>query len=84
MHLVGHDSHKHFFSTAPDGPPENVTVLATSPHSINVSWSEPAIITGPMSYLIDVTSVRQPCFTQWLYRCLGVFNTTATEIAGQT
>ncbi|NWX15592.1 PTPRQ phosphatase, partial [Aegotheles bennettii] len=41
----------------PDGPPENVTVLATSPHSINVSWSEPVMITGPTCYLIDVTSV---------------------------
>ncbi|XP_071408259.1 phosphatidylinositol phosphatase PTPRQ isoform X1 [Pithys albifrons albifrons] len=42
---------------SPDGPPENVTVLATSPQSINISWSEPAIITGPTCYLIDVTSV---------------------------
>ncbi|XP_054688920.1 phosphatidylinositol phosphatase PTPRQ isoform X5 [Grus americana] len=42
---------------APDGPPENVTVLATSPHSINISWSEPVIITGPTCYLIDITSV---------------------------
>lgn len=57
-----------FFPTAPEGPPENVTVLATSPHSINVSWSEPAVITGPMSYLIDVTSVRQLCFTLSGYR----------------
>lgn len=74
MHFVGYDSFTYtfFFSTAPDGPPENVTVLATSPHSINVSWSEPAIITGPTSYLIDVTSVRQPCFTQCLYRWLGI------------
>lgn len=51
-----------FFSTAPDGPPENVTVLATSPHSINISWSEPLIITGPTCYLIDITSVRQLWF----------------------
>ncbi|XP_021240934.1 phosphatidylinositol phosphatase PTPRQ isoform X5 [Numida meleagris] len=42
---------------APDGPPENVTVLATSPHSINISWSEPVVITGPTCYLIDITSV---------------------------
>ncbi|XP_075603768.1 phosphatidylinositol phosphatase PTPRQ isoform X5 [Balearica regulorum gibbericeps] len=42
---------------APDSPPENVTVLATSPHSINISWSEPVIITGPTCYLIDITSV---------------------------
>ncbi|KAF2974736.1 hypothetical protein EK904_001603 [Melospiza melodia maxima] len=59
---VGYGSSSPWISTqtlpgSPDGPPENVTVLATSPHSINVSWSEPAIITGPTSYLIDVTSV---------------------------
>lgn len=42
---------------APDGPPENVYVMATSPFSINISWHEPAIITGPMFYLIDVKSV---------------------------
>ncbi|OWK63035.1 Phosphatidylinositol phosphatase PTPRQ [Lonchura striata] len=59
---VGYGSSSPWISTqtlpgSPDAPPENVTVLATSPHSINVSWSEPAIITGPTSYLIDVTSV---------------------------
>ncbi|XP_047723295.1 phosphatidylinositol phosphatase PTPRQ [Prionailurus viverrinus] len=42
---------------APDGPPENVYVVATSPFSINISWSEPATITGPTFYLIDVKSV---------------------------
>uniref|UniRef100_A0A8D0GQE2 Phosphatidylinositol phosphatase PTPRQ n=1 Tax=Sphenodon punctatus TaxID=8508 RepID=A0A8D0GQE2_SPHPU len=41
----------------PDGPPENVTVGATSPHSINISWNEPLIITGPTFYLIEITSV---------------------------
>nr|XP_025140189.1 phosphatidylinositol phosphatase PTPRQ isoform X5 [Bubalus bubalis] len=41
----------------PDGPPENVHVVATSPFSINISWSEPAVITGPTFYLIDVKSV---------------------------
>ncbi|NXA76155.1 PTPRQ phosphatase, partial [Thryothorus ludovicianus] len=59
---VGYGSSSPWISTqtlpgSPDGPPENVTVLATSPHSINISWSEPAVITGPTSYLIDVTSV---------------------------
>lgn len=43
---------------APDGPPENVRVVATSPYGINISWSEPAVITGPTFYLIDVKSVR--------------------------
>ncbi|XP_074868405.1 phosphatidylinositol phosphatase PTPRQ isoform X2 [Carettochelys insculpta] len=42
---------------SPEGPPENVTVIVTSPHSINISWNEPDIITGPTLYLIDVTSV---------------------------
>ncbi|KAG8439517.1 hypothetical protein GDO86_005642 [Hymenochirus boettgeri] len=39
-----------------DGPPENVTVAVTS-HSLNVSWKEPSIITGPTSFLINVSSV---------------------------
>nr|XP_034982811.1 phosphatidylinositol phosphatase PTPRQ [Zootoca vivipara] len=41
----------------PDAPPENVTVVVTSSYSINISWSEPVIITGPTFYLIDITSV---------------------------
>ncbi|KAM6153634.1 phosphatidylinositol phosphatase PTPRQ [Erethizon dorsatum] len=41
----------------PDGPPENVHAVATSPFSINISWGEPAVITGPTFYLIDVKSV---------------------------
>nr|XP_055198045.1 phosphatidylinositol phosphatase PTPRQ isoform X4 [Nyctereutes procyonoides] len=44
-------------SGPPDGPPESVYVVATSPFSINISWSEPATITGPTFYLIDVKSV---------------------------
>ncbi|XP_075603760.1 phosphatidylinositol phosphatase PTPRQ isoform X4 [Balearica regulorum gibbericeps] len=59
---VGYGSSSPWISTqtlpgSPDSPPENVTVLATSPHSINISWSEPVIITGPTCYLIDITSV---------------------------
>uniref|UniRef100_I3NAA0 Protein tyrosine phosphatase receptor type Q n=1 Tax=Ictidomys tridecemlineatus TaxID=43179 RepID=I3NAA0_ICTTR len=46
----------------PDGPPENVHVVATSPFSINISWSEPAVITGPTFYLIDVKSVDRDEF----------------------
>ncbi|XP_060047347.1 phosphatidylinositol phosphatase PTPRQ isoform X2 [Erinaceus europaeus] len=41
----------------PDGPPENVSVSATSPFSLNISWSEPAVLTGPTFYLVDVRSV---------------------------
>ncbi|KAL6029972.1 hypothetical protein STEG23_013034, partial [Scotinomys teguina] len=48
--------------TAPDGPPENVHVVATSPFGINISWSEPAVITGPTFYLIDVKSVDNDDF----------------------
>uniref|UniRef100_A0A8B9MZK4 Phosphatidylinositol phosphatase PTPRQ n=1 Tax=Accipiter nisus TaxID=211598 RepID=A0A8B9MZK4_9AVES len=59
---VGYGSSSPWISTqtlpgSPDSPPENVTVLATSPHSINISWSEPVVITGPTCYLIDITSV---------------------------
>ncbi|XP_028728862.1 phosphatidylinositol phosphatase PTPRQ [Peromyscus leucopus] len=46
----------------PDGPPENVRVVATSPYGINISWSEPAVITGPTFYLIDVKSVDNDDF----------------------
>nr|XP_021530957.1 phosphatidylinositol phosphatase PTPRQ [Aotus nancymaae] len=46
----------------PDGPPENVHVVATSPFSISISWSEPAVITGPTYYLIDVKSVDNDLF----------------------
>ncbi|KAM6436186.1 phosphatidylinositol phosphatase PTPRQ isoform 2-T2 [Liasis olivaceus] len=42
---------------SPDAPPENVTVVATSPYGINISWNEPAVITGPTFYLIDISSV---------------------------
>nr|XP_060635514.1 phosphatidylinositol phosphatase PTPRQ [Anolis sagrei ordinatus] len=42
---------------SPDAPPENVTVVVTSPYSINISWNEPLILTGPTFYLIDITSV---------------------------
>uniref|UniRef100_A0A8C5L089 Phosphatidylinositol phosphatase PTPRQ n=1 Tax=Jaculus jaculus TaxID=51337 RepID=A0A8C5L089_JACJA len=46
----------------PDGPPEDVHVVATSPFSINITWSEPAVITGPTFYLIDVKSVDNDDF----------------------
>ncbi|KAM9028993.1 phosphatidylinositol phosphatase PTPRQ isoform 2-T2 [Ara ararauna] len=59
---VGYGSSSPWISTqtlpgSPDSPPENVTVLATSPHSINITWNEPVIITGPTCYLIDIASV---------------------------
>ncbi|XP_061225344.1 phosphatidylinositol phosphatase PTPRQ [Neopsephotus bourkii] len=59
---VGYGSSSPWISTqtlpgSPDSPPENVSVLATSPHSINITWNEPVIITGPTCYLIDITSV---------------------------
>ncbi|XP_072341266.1 phosphatidylinositol phosphatase PTPRQ [Scyliorhinus torazame] len=41
----------------PDGPPENVTVTVKSSDAIEIGWEEPAIITGPTSYLIDVTPI---------------------------
>ncbi|XP_013931748.1 PREDICTED: phosphatidylinositol phosphatase PTPRQ [Thamnophis sirtalis] len=46
-----------FPETAPDAPPANVTAVATSPYSINISWNEPTIITGPTFYHIDISSV---------------------------
>ncbi|CAI9569386.1 unnamed protein product, partial [Staurois parvus] len=43
---------------AAEGPPQNINVVATSPQSINISWSGPAIITGPTSYLINISMVN--------------------------
>nr|DBA31022.1 TPA: hypothetical protein GDO54_006937 [Pyxicephalus adspersus] len=43
---------------AAEGPPQNIIVVATSPHSINISWSGPLVITGPTSYLINISSVN--------------------------
>ncbi|XP_077328079.1 phosphatidylinositol phosphatase PTPRQ isoform X3 [Lithobates pipiens] len=40
-----------------EGPPQNINAVATSPQSINISWSGPAIITGPTSYLINISTV---------------------------
>ncbi|XP_030070443.1 phosphatidylinositol phosphatase PTPRQ isoform X2 [Microcaecilia unicolor] len=41
----------------PDQPPENVIVVPTSHQSINITWREPAVLAGPTSYLINVSSV---------------------------
>ncbi|KAE8615256.1 hypothetical protein XENTR_v10008456 [Xenopus tropicalis] len=41
-----------------NGPPQNVTVTATS-QSLNISWKEPLIITGPTSFMINVSSVNR-------------------------
>ncbi|XP_073476349.1 phosphatidylinositol phosphatase PTPRQ isoform X2 [Aquarana catesbeiana] len=43
---------------AAEGPPQNINAVATSPQSINISWSGPAIITGPTSYLINISTVN--------------------------
>ncbi|XP_068132972.1 phosphatidylinositol phosphatase PTPRQ isoform X2 [Hyperolius riggenbachi] len=40
-----------------EGPPQNIIAVATSPQSLNISWSGPYIITGPTSYLINISSV---------------------------
>ncbi|XP_063783788.1 phosphatidylinositol phosphatase PTPRQ [Pseudophryne corroboree] len=51
-----------------DGPPQNVTVIATSPHSINISWNPPFTITGPTSYLINISSVKGEDFNKQFVR----------------
>ncbi|KAM9311607.1 phosphatidylinositol phosphatase PTPRQ [Gastrophryne carolinensis] len=45
-----------------EGPPQHVYAFATSPQSINISWSLPSIITGPTSYVINVSSVNDEEF----------------------
>ncbi|RXM98200.1 Phosphatidylinositol phosphatase PTPRQ [Acipenser ruthenus] len=41
----------------PDTPPQNVTAVSRSYHTIDISWRAPEVVTGPTAYLIDVTSV---------------------------
>uniref|UniRef100_UPI00398ECD83 phosphatidylinositol phosphatase PTPRQ n=1 Tax=Pristiophorus japonicus TaxID=55135 RepID=UPI00398ECD83 len=52
----------------PDSPPENVTVTVKSYEIIEISWEEPAIITGPTSYLIDVTLEDSEDFNVTIFR----------------
>ncbi|XP_048405543.2 phosphatidylinositol phosphatase PTPRQ isoform X2 [Stegostoma tigrinum] len=52
----------------PDRPPENVTVTVKSSDTIEISWGEPAIFTGPTSYLIDVTMVGSEDFNMTILR----------------
>uniref|UniRef100_A0A8C5Q679 Protein tyrosine phosphatase receptor type Q n=1 Tax=Leptobrachium leishanense TaxID=445787 RepID=A0A8C5Q679_9ANUR len=47
-----------------DGPPENVTVTAISHESLNISWKAPSIVTGPTSFIINVTSVNSEEYDQ--------------------
>ncbi|XP_067855570.1 phosphatidylinositol phosphatase PTPRQ isoform X2 [Heptranchias perlo] len=51
-----------------DSPPENVTVTVKSYDIIEIGWEEPAIITGPTSYLIDVTSADSGDFNMTILR----------------
>ncbi|XP_053319639.1 phosphatidylinositol phosphatase PTPRQ [Spea bombifrons] len=46
-----------------DGPPENVTVIAVSHESLNISWNSPSVITGPTSFIINVSSVYSEEYT---------------------
>nr|XP_014343878.1 PREDICTED: phosphatidylinositol phosphatase PTPRQ [Latimeria chalumnae] len=59
----------------PDAPPKNVTAIAKSNHSIEVIWKEPSVITGPTSYLIDVTSVDSEDYNKTIVRTAGENNT---------
>ncbi|XP_075198535.1 phosphatidylinositol phosphatase PTPRQ [Anomaloglossus baeobatrachus] len=51
-----------------DGPPQNVTVIATSPNSVNISWCQPFVITGPTSYLINISSVNNADYSKEFIR----------------
>ncbi|XP_078504107.1 phosphatidylinositol phosphatase PTPRQ [Lissotriton helveticus] len=53
---------------SPEGPPENVTVIASSNQSIIISWREPTIITGPTTYLINVSSVETSDYSRMFNR----------------
>lgn len=43
-----------FPSTDPDAPPRNLAVTATS-SSLHITWEDPAVLSGPTSYLLQVT-----------------------------
>ncbi|XP_048463873.1 phosphatidylinositol phosphatase PTPRQ [Rhincodon typus] len=52
----------------PDRPPENVAVTVKSSDTIEISWEEPVIFTGPTSYLIDITMVDSEDFNMTILR----------------
>ncbi|XP_069618420.1 phosphatidylinositol phosphatase PTPRQ [Ranitomeya imitator] len=58
----------HTLSGPADGPPQNVTVIATSPNSVNISWCQPFVITGPTSYLINISSVKNADYSKEFIR----------------
>ncbi|KAF3688867.1 Phosphatidylinositol phosphatase PTPRQ [Channa argus] len=43
----------------PDAPPRDVTAMPTS-NSLHIEWKAPAVLSGPTSYLVQVTSVAGP------------------------
>ncbi|XP_077121613.1 phosphatidylinositol phosphatase PTPRQ [Ranitomeya variabilis] len=58
----------HTLSGPADGPPQNVTVIATSPNSVNISWCQPFVITGPTSYLVNISSVKNADYSKEFIR----------------
>ncbi|XP_067906563.1 phosphatidylinositol phosphatase PTPRQ isoform X2 [Heterodontus francisci] len=64
----------------PDSPPENITVTVKSYDTVEIGWEEPAIITGPTSYLIDVTPKDSGDFNMTIFRT--VKQNKTCEISG--
>ncbi|XP_078077230.1 phosphatidylinositol phosphatase PTPRQ [Mustelus asterias] len=52
----------------PDSPPENITVTVKSSDTIEIGWEEPAIITGPTSYLIEVAPIDSGDLNMTIFR----------------
>ncbi|KAL4659549.1 phosphatidylinositol phosphatase PTPRQ-like isoform X3 [Arapaima gigas] len=46
---------------SPDAPPREVSATASS-SSIKVQWKAPEVLSGPTSYLVDITSINGPIF----------------------
>ena len=43
--------------SGPDAPPRSLNVTATS-NGLRITWDSPAVLSGPTSYLVQVTSIE--------------------------
>lgn len=45
-----------FYHSDPDAPPRDLNVTPSS-NSLRIAWNAPAVLSGPTSYLVQVTSL---------------------------
>uniref|UniRef100_A0A8C5DTE2 Protein-tyrosine-phosphatase n=1 Tax=Gouania willdenowi TaxID=441366 RepID=A0A8C5DTE2_GOUWI len=60
----------------PDAPPRSLKVISTS-NSLHITWELPVVLSGPTSYLIQVTSSTHLCPKHVKSTCVVVTNLTA-------